>query len=87
MSGQIGVSGCFGNEPVYKEIDTVEEASTVVDELNDTAADTAEATAEEYMLTVQQLAGVAQEYAKRIRILTYGMIAVVAYLVIKELSK
>jgi hypothetical protein len=43
--------------------------------------------AEEYMLTIQELASVAQQYARRIRILTYGLIAVVAYLVAKELNK
>ena len=84
MSG-LGVSGCFGGSH-YEQIDTVEEVSTVVDELQSETASTSSSVGEEYMLTVQQLAGIAQEYARRIRILTYGLIAVVAYLVIKELK-
>lgn len=85
MSTRIGVSGCFGNEPNYEKIDTVEDASAVVEDLQGTPVGNSEV-AEDYLITVQQLSVVAKEYAKRIRILTYGMIAVAAYLVIKELK-
>ena len=86
MSDRIGVSGCFGDSAQYEPIDTVEEASAVVGELEDGGAASPEV-AEESMLTIQELASVAQQYARRIRILTYGLIAVVAYLVAKELNK
>lgn len=88
MTEQIGVSGCFGTTPQYEQIDTVEEASAVVEGLQEDipmAADP-EVVGQEYMLTIQQLATVAGEYARRIKIITYGLIAVVVYLLLKELK-
>lgn len=88
MNEQIGVSGCFGSAPQYEQIDTVEEASAVVEGLQEDvpmAADP-EVVGQEYMLTIQQLATVAGEYARRIKLITYGLIAVVVYLLLKELK-
>jgi len=88
MNEQIGVSGCFGSAPQYEPIDTVEEASAVVEGLQEDipmAADP-EVVGQEYMLTIQQLATVAGEYARRIKLITYGLIAVVVYLLLKELK-
>ena len=88
MNEQIGVSGCFGSAPQYEPIDTVDEASAVVEGLQEDvpmAADP-EVVGQEYMLTIQQLATVAGEYARRIKLITYGLIAVVVYLLLKELK-
>lgn len=84
MNEQIGVSGCFGSAPQYEQIDTVEEASAVVEGLQEDvpmAADP-EVVGQEYMLTIQQLATVAGEYARRIRLLTWAVVAIVVYLVL-----
>lgn len=81
---RLGVSGVFGDYAEYDQIDNVDEAEKVVNELNEVAAIDAAQTAEEYMLTVQQLGNIATEYAKRIRLLTWGLVAVVIYLVLKE---
>ena len=79
------VSGCFGSGPSYEQLDTVEEVSTVVDKLQDTTDPVGAATTgEEYLLTMQQLASVAAEYARRIRLLTWAVVAIVVYLVLKE---
>lgn len=88
MNEQIGVSGCFGSAPQYEQIDTVEEASAVVEGLQEDVPMAAgpEVVGQEYMLTIQQLATVAGEYARRIKLITYGLIAVVVYLLLKELK-
>lgn len=87
MNEQIGVSGCFGGgEPQYEPIDTVEEASAVVEGLQEDipmAADP-DVVGQQYMLTIQQLANVAGEYARRIRLLTWAVVAIVVYLLLKE---
>lgn len=88
MNEQIGVSGCFGSAPQYEPIDTVEEASAVVDGLQEDipmAADP-EVVGQEYMLTIQQLASVAGEYARRIRLLTWTVVAIVVYLVLNNIK-
>lgn len=84
MSAQIGISGCFGGLE-YEQLDTVEDASTVVDELEqmETPATDA-AVGEQYLLTMQDLARVASEYARRIRLLTWAVVAIVVYLVLME---
>ena len=42
---------------------------------------------EQNMLAVQQLANVAGEYARRIRLLTWAVVAIVVYLVLKEANR
>lgn len=87
MNRQIGVSGCFGGGARYEQIDSVDEAAGMVDEIQGGAgAGTSAETGQEYMLTMQQLAGVAQQYARRLRLLTWAVVAIVAYLVAKELK-
>lgn len=87
MNGQIGVSGCFGGEPQYEQVDTVEEVSAVVDELQEVPVDSnLESVGQEYMLTIQQLANVAGEYARRIRLLTWAVVAIVIYLVLMNVN-
>ena len=64
------------------------EVSTTVDDIMGTpgTGNTADDAAQEYMLTVQQLANVAGEYARRIRLLTWAVVAIVIYLVLKEVN-
>lgn len=81
---RMGVSGVFGDYAEHDPIDNVDEAEKVVNELNEVAATDAKQTAEAYMLTVQQLGNIAGEYARRIRLLTWGLVAAVIYLVLKE---
>lgn len=81
-------SGCFGGSD-YEPIDTAAEVAAVVDELQQKEGNevTDAATAEEYMLTVQSLSRVAAEYARRIRLITWTVVAIVVYLVLKEANK
>lgn len=84
----MGVSGCFGSEKAaYEQIDTVEEASTVVDDIQQGQGDgSTTPVGEDYLLTVQSLTQVASEYARRIRLLTWTVVAIVVYLVLKEVK-
>ena len=56
----------------------------MVDDLSGDTATGADTTGEQYMLAVQQLASVAGEYAKRIRLMTWALVAVIVYLILKE---
>lgn len=82
----LGVSGCFGTMPDPNEtIDDVAEVSATVDDIIETVPGEASANVgEEYMLTVQQLGAVAGEYVRRVRLLTWAVVAIVAYLILKE---
>ena len=81
----ISVSGCFGNgEPLYEQLDTAAEAAAVVDELEQLEQSDAATLGEQYLLTVQDFTRVASEYARRIRLLTWAVVAIVVYLVLKE---
>lgn len=76
-------SGCFGGSSTsHNPIDTAAEAAAVVDELQNQQP--SGDIGEQNMLAVQQLANVAGEYARRIRLLTLAVVAIVVYLVLKE---
>jgi len=81
-----GVSGCFGSRMNNDPIDDVEEVSATVDDIVETMPEdtTPSEVGQEYLLTIQQLANVAGEYARRIRLLTWAVVAIVVYLVLKE---
>ena len=90
MNETIGVSGCFGGGNGYDHIDTAEETSVLVEEIlqqDGQPATTTAAVGEDYLVTVQNITRLASEYARRIRILTYAVVAIVVYLVLKEASK
>jgi hypothetical protein len=79
-------SGCFGGSSTsYNPIDTAAEAAAVVDELQNQQP--SGDIGEQNMLAVQQLANVAGEYARRIRLLTWAVVAIVVYLVLKEANR
>lgn len=76
-------SGCFGGGKAADPIDDLEEASeTVTDILNseNTPAAAADTTA------VADVANLLGEYARRVRLLTWAVVAIVVVLVIKEVK-
>lgn len=78
-------SGCFGGSQIeYEQIDTAAEAAAVVDDLQQMEQPAPDAIGEQYLVTVQGLARVATEYARRMRLLTWAVVAIVVYLVLKE---
>lgn len=68
-----------------EHIDDIEEVNEVVGDIADTDptdSPTPSEVGQEYMLTIQQLGAVASEYARRVRLLTWAVVAIVVYLVL-----
>lgn len=80
----IGVSGCFSSMADNDPIDNIEEAKEALEGIVST--DTAEEpTSEEApSLALAQLVG---QYARRVRLLTWAVIAIVVVLIIREVEK
>lgn len=80
---RIGNSGCFGaatNNP----IDDIREAEAAVTDIVADAG-TPETPVTEYDLaTANAMAGIVGEYVRRVRLLTYAVVAIALYLVLKE---
>lgn len=78
-------SGCFQPLNETEHIDGLNEAAAVVDDIQQGQGDgSTTPVGEDYLLTVQSLTQVASEYARRIRLLTWTVVAIVVYLVLKE---
>lgn len=77
------VSGCFGSGPSYEKLDTVEEISTVVDDLQLIEKPTDDAI-DPTATAVVQLGVACQAMARRLRLLTWTVVAIVVYLVLKD---
>lgn len=78
-------SGCFGQgAPTYDQIDTAAEAAAAVDAIEATPStpDALDPTA----CAVVQLGACCEALARRVRLLTWAVVAVAAYLVIKEIK-
>lgn len=75
-------SGCFGGGKTTDPIDDLNEASEAVTDIINSADSpaTADATA------VADMANLLGEYAKRLRLLTWAVVAIVVVLVIKEVK-
>lgn len=76
-------SGCFGsNKPIDEQIDTVEEVSTVVDDImgTDTNPEGSQQDAAAYVTAVYCAA-----LENRIRMLTWAVVAIVVVLIIREM--
>lgn len=80
----ISQSGCFGGGDNHAPIGSEAEANAVVDELEIITPDEGSSVGEQYMTTLQDVAVIAREYALRIKLLTWAVVAVVIYLVLKE---
>lgn len=83
----IGQSGCFGSQPIANDtIDNAAETSAAVDEIIETVTNEVETNTENSQAAASLL--LAQHYAymeKRVRLLTWAVVAVAAYLMLKEL--
>lgn len=76
-------SGCFGGgNPSSAPIDDLKEASQMVDDIVSSARQSSSASNQAAIAGVTMLLG---QYARRIRLLTYAVLAIAAVLVIKEL--
>lgn len=84
----IGVSGCFGGGKPNWPVDDIGEAAAAVDDI---AASASRSTVQpeghdgcqQADLMMAQLVGL---YVRRVRLLTWAVAAIVAYLLIKELT-
>ena len=82
----LGVSGCFGgmskaNDP----IDDIDEAAVAVEEIvnTDSPADVA-ASEQAPSLALAQLVG---QYARRVRLLTWAVVAIVVVMIMREVEQ
>lgn len=82
MSDRIGVSGCFGDGGTAYPIDDIEEVEAAVSEIVETDT-TGDEPAQAPNLALVQLVG---QYARRVRLLTWAVVAMAALLVLKELD-
>lgn len=86
MKEHIGVSGCFGGGVTYP-IDDIEEVETAVEEIVETATpgeDVPEPQTDNAdSLALAQLVG---QYARRVRLLTWAVMAIAIVLVLKEVK-
>ena len=79
-------SGCFGGgSPEYNQIDDLGEARVAVDEIVETAAPSTEQSASATAATLQAVR-VLFDTANRVRLLTWAVVAIVAYLIVKEMK-
>ena len=81
----MGVSGCFGsmtNDP--DPIDDIEEVAVAVDEIENTDTPQSDTPSQAPSLALAQLV---EQYARRVRLLTWAVIAIVVVLVIREVEK
>lgn len=81
----MGVSGCFGsmtNDP--DPIDDIEEVAVAVDEIENTDTPQSDTSSQAPSLALAQLV---EQYARRVRLLTWAVIAIVVVLVIREVEK
>ena len=77
-------SGCFGQgAPTYDQIDTAAEAAAAVEAIEATPSppDALDPTA----CAVVQMGACCEALARRVRLLTWAVAALVAYVIIKEL--
>lgn len=84
MSG-IGVSGCFGSQIEYEQLDTAADAAAVVDELEQLGQSVPEAI-DPTACTVVQLGVAYESMARRLRLLTWAVLLLTLYVVAKELK-
>lgn len=84
MNEQIGVSGCFGSTTPYP-IDDIEEVVGAVDDIVETATPSADEPSAGISpnMALAQLVG---QYARRVRLLTWAVVAIVVVLVLKEVN-
>lgn len=79
----IGVSGCFGGAKVDYPIDDVDEAAAAVEEIVETTdpVPTEQQPGPAPDLALAQLVG---QYARRVRLLTWAVVAIAIMIVLKE---
>lgn len=79
----IGVSGCFGGTKTAYPIDDIDEAAAAVEEIVETTdpVPTEQQTEPAPDLALAQLVG---QYARRVRLLTWAVVAIAIMLVLKE---
>lgn len=79
----IGVSGCFGGTKAAYPIDDINEAAAAVEEIVETTdpVPTEQQTEPAPDLALAQLVG---QYARRVRLLTWAVVAIAIMLVLKE---
>ena len=85
MNERIGVSGCFGGSDTVYPIDDIEEVEAAVGEIVETETPAGEEPAAQAPNLA--LAQLVVEYTRRVRLLTWAVIAMAAVLVIKEIKK
>lgn len=79
-------SGCFSHTK-YDPIDSVEEAGAAVEEIIETDTLVPTATDEDAEANVIGAAQLLGEYLRRVRILTWAVVAITLYLVLKEVKE
>lgn len=87
----IGKSGCFGINHKASPVGDQSGAETLVDDIvdgiaTDTAATTLSAETYESIATAQVMVQVAQEYVRRVRVLTYAVIAIAIIVIMREIK-
>ena len=78
----MGISGCFGSSNLEYPIDDANEAAAAVEEIVVTD-DGEEPTAPGPNLAMAQLV---EQYVRRVRLLTWAVVAIAAVLIIKEIK-
>lgn len=84
----IGVSGCFGGGIARGPIDDIAEAEIALGDIVDSASrqpDEPTAREDEGQTTDLMLAQLVEQYARRVRLLTWAVVAIAAYLLINAL--
>lgn len=84
MSDRIGVSGCFGDGGTSYPIDDIEEVEAAVSEIVE--SDTASVEAASALAPNLALDMLVDRYDRRLRLLTWAVVAMAALLVFKELD-
>ena len=84
MNEQIGISGCFGGGGTPFPIEDITEVEAAVGEIVENDSPTGDAQAAQAPnLALAQLFG---QYVRRVRLLTWAVVAIAIILVIKEMK-